>query len=255
VPSIENTACVAQLARKQPDHPAIDAMLAFWKSREDATGTVVDGTLTAAEGNYSVSWPMALLAGILNRPELAEKAVAGLRQRQSRLVSDDGAIWLRYWEGENPPLSYRLWSRGLAWYMLGLAKTLDVLSDPPEDLIPELRRTVAYVLPLQRADGMWGVFADRPETPEESSGTAGIAAAMAIGGRRGWLGPEAHRAALDALAGLDAQLTPDGFLTGTSQSNKPEAGEDYQSRTRGGILQWGMGLYAQLLAEVAPPAA
>lgn len=255
-PSTENTAVLAQLARIRPNSPQIQATLDFWSAREKRSGGIDDGNAIVAEGNYSVSWPLAVLAHELKRPELADKAITELRNRKTALIAEDGAIWLRWYrKPDGPPRTYRLWARGIAWYLLGLARTLDALPAPPADLIAELRRASAYLLPLQTPDGMWRVFAAEPDTAPESSGTAGIAAALAIGVRRGWLGKPEARAAASALRGLRSRLTPDGFLTGVSQSNKKEGGEAYQRANKGAILQWGMGLMAQLIAELEPPSA
>jgi rhamnogalacturonyl hydrolase YesR len=138
----------------------------------------------------------------------------------------------------------------VAWYFLGLAKSLDVLPHPPDDLIAELQRTAAYLIPFQTQEGLWRVFVDDPQTAHETSGTAGIAAAMAIGVRRGWLGNDAVLYIQKSLNALYSRLTPDGFLTAVAHSNMKEGGEPFQRNTRGAILQFGMGMMAQLVAEV-----
>jgi rhamnogalacturonyl hydrolase YesR len=254
--SIENTSCVAQLARVHPDHPAIAGTLEFWASKTRPDGGIHNGTTTVAEGNYTVAWPLASLAKALKRPELAEKAILQLRQRRDRLVAEDGSIWLRHSPGPPVKRTYRLWSRGLTWYVLGLARTLDALDAPPADLIAELKRAAAYLLPLQDEAGFWHLFAgEAGTTVRESSGTAGVAAALAIGVRRKWLSSAEAQASRRSLKGLTAILTPDGLLPGTSPSNRGEGGEDFQRRSPGAILPWGPGLMGQLVAELEPPEA
>ena len=98
---------------------------------------------------------------------------------------------------------------------------------------------------------MWSVFAGDSLTAPETSGTSGIATAMAIGHRRGWLGKQAKDASLLALQGVEKRLTADGYLDGLAEENK--GGIAFQRKTKGSICNWGMGLYAQLLAELAPP--
>jgi rhamnogalacturonyl hydrolase YesR len=247
--SIEATLCIAQLALKYPNHPEIAKTLVFWGKKEDGEGGIIDGKQTAAEGSYTVAWPLAVLAKQLNRPDLAEKSILQLRLRRDRLVDGEGAIWLRHYKNGNPQRTYKLWSRGVAWYLLGLAKSLDYLPNPPDDLIAELQRTVQYLIPFQTEEGLWRVFANDSQTAPETSGTAGIAAAMAIGVRRGWLGKDAERSAQKALIGLYGRLTPDGFLTAVAHSNMKEGGEPFQRKTKGTILQFGMGMMAQLVAE------
>ena len=162
--SIEATLCIAQLALKNPKHPEIEKALTFWQKKEDSEGGIIDGTQTAAEGNYTVGWPLAVLAKQLNRPDLAEKSILQLRLRRDRLVDKDGTIWLRHYKNGNPQRTYKLWSRGVAWYFLGLAKSLDILPNPPVDLIAELQRTAQYLIPYQTQEGLWRVFADDPQT-------------------------------------------------------------------------------------------
>ncbi len=251
-PSVENTSCVAQLAFWQPKHPEIANVLAFWQSRKNGKGEIIDHRQTAAEGNYTVAWPLAVIAKQLNRPELAEEAIAQLRVRKAHLVDEKGAIWLRHREGGTPLRTYKLWSRGITWYFLGMAKTMDLLPQPPPDLIAEYQRTANYLRTLQDAEGMWHVFAEELETIPESSGTAGIATAMAIGIRRGWIGEEFRPVALKSLAALRSRLTPDGFLKSVAYCNRAEGGEEFQRKSKGSILQFGMGFYAQLVAELDP---
>jgi len=252
-PSIENTSCVAQLAMKDPENPEIENVLAFWKSRENERGEVVDHKQVAAEGNYTVSWPLAIISKQLNRPELAVKAIEGLRFRTKYLIDEQGNQWLRYRFGMDPLRTYKHWSRGNAWYFLGMAKTMDMLPEVPADLITEFQRAANHYVDLQDSDGMWHMFACEPETAPESSGTAGVATALAIGMRNGWIGKEYEKPVQKAFKALTNRLTPDGFLTGVAHCNRAEGGEKFQRETKGSILQFGMGFYAQLLAEMEPP--
>jgi len=248
--SIEATLCIAQLALRNSSHPEIEKAFAFWQKKEDGEGGIIDGTQTSAEGNYTVAWPLAVLAKELHRPDLAEKSMLQLRLRRNRLVDQEGAIWLRHYKNSSPQRTYKLWSRGVAWYFLGLAKTLDVLPNPPADLIAELQRTAQFLIPFQTQEGLWHVFADDPQSAPETSGTAGIAAAMAIGVRRGWLGKNEELSIQKSLKALYGRLTPDGFLTAVAHSNMKEGGEVFQRKTKGTILQFGMGMMAQLVAEI-----
>ncbi|NBC84460.1 MAG: hypothetical protein GVY19_13920 [Bacteroidetes bacterium] len=247
---IEFTSCLAQLALSNPNHPEIEHVLNFWNSRIDSLGIIMEGNRIVAEGNYTVAWPMAVISRQLNRPDLAEEAIRQLRLRRKYLVDEQGAMWLRY-NFKTRERTYKLWSRGLTWYFLGLAKTLDALPNPPRDLIEELQRASGYLISVQGDDGMWNVFADDSATSPETSGTSGIATAMAIGVRREWLGEKAESSARLALQGLEKRLTPDGYLTNVAEANR--GGIAFQYQTKGSICQWGMGLYAQLLAELAPP--
>jgi len=113
-------------------------------------------------------------------------------------------------------------------------------------LIEELQRAAEYLMSIQRDDGMWTVFAGDASTAPKTSGTSGVATALAIGVRRGWLGEDAKKSARRALEGVEKQLTAYGFLRGVAEENK--GGIAFKRQTQGSMCHWGMGLYAQLLA-------
>lgn len=246
--SMEETACIAQLAFKNPYHPDVNNVFEFWNKKKNESGMINDGTTVVAEGNYTVAWPLAVLGKQLNRPDLTEEAIRQLRHRVEYLVDKEGAIWLRNNKGNK---TYRLWNRGNAWYLLGMVKTLDIMDNPPADLIAEVKRACAFLAPLQDEEGMWHVFAgEATTTAPESSGTSGIAAAMAISMRRGWIDNTYKPIVQKAYKALQNRLTPDGYLDGVSQSNKWQGGEKFQRATKGTTCQWGMGMFAQLIAEI-----
>jgi unsaturated rhamnogalacturonyl hydrolase len=69
-----------------------------------------------------------------------------------------------------------------------------------------------------------------------------------IGIREGFL-PESYRVhAEKCWRGLQKYITPDGFLKGVAQDNR--AGEELQESNYRVIAQMGMGLMAQLYAEL-----
>jgi rhamnogalacturonyl hydrolase YesR len=137
--------------------------------------------------------------------------------------------------------------------MIGLARTLEVARDRSDisDLVIHFQRLAAWVLSHQREDGLWSVVIDEPALTPDTAGSAGIAAALALGARNGWLDERARAAARHALVGLQRHLTPDGFLGGVSQSNK--GGSELQRGDYRSIFQMGMGLMAQLMAALESP--
>ena len=248
--SVENTPSIAQLALWNSQHPEIERTIAFWNSRRDSLGGI-HGSKVVAEGCYTVAWPLAVLAKQLNRPDLAQDAILQLRIRRDRLVDSSGCIWLRNSAAGSDQRTYRMWSRGLAWYFLGMAKTMDMLDHPPADLIREFQRTAALMRKYQNKQGLWYLFADDPHTVSESSGSAGIAAAWAIGIRRGWLDSSYSLPLRKAADGIRTYcLTPDGLIKNVAPNNKVQGGERFQRSSPGVMLPFGMGLYAMLLAEI-----
>lgn len=244
---IEGGLPFAELARRDPTNPALDLFVNFARSRVRADGSIRDFSLTA-EGSYTIAYPLATLAAIRRRPELAELARNQLRLRSEKLWHD-GAIWLRaYDDGRR---TYRGWSRGVAWHLLGVVRSIGPLREFGDTaaLGEELRRAAAWLLPLQRPDGLWSCYVEDRATAPDSSGSAGIAAALARGAQLGVLPPAAGAAARRTLTACLERLTPDGLLDGVAQSNR--GGEELQRSDYRVLSQMGMGLLGQLIAECA----
>ncbi len=245
---IEGGLPYADLARRDPGSPVVDMFVTFARSRLRSTdGVIQDGSTLSAEGSITIGYPLAVIANARGDAALAKVAHRQLQLRNERLWHD-GVIWLR--RMDNDERTFRGWSRGVAWHVLGVAGSIEPLRTHVDtaDLEVELRRAAAWLLPLQRPDGLWSCFVDDPTTGPDTSGSAGIAAALACGARLGVLPPEAGEAARRALASLYTHLTPDGLLDGVAQSNR--GGEALQRSDYRVLAQMGMGLLAQLIAEV-----
>lgn len=244
---IEATLPFAALARLRPGHPAIDLALEAWRARTDAEGCVRDGP-TTAEGGYTVGYPMAVIARRRASPGLARAAAAQQLLRRDRLHHRAALHLRRLGDGR---LTFRHWARAYAWYLLGLVRTareLDGLVDTRE-LWAAARATALRVAEAQTELGLWHCFLDAPDSGPEASGSAGIAAALALGHEAGRLGGWAADAAACAWTGLCALLTPDGWLGGSSQANK--GGEALQLGGYRVVSGSGTGLLGQLGAALA----
>jgi unsaturated rhamnogalacturonyl hydrolase len=243
---IEATLPFAALARTDPAHPLLSLALDGWNERRRPSGAVQDGSSMSSEGTYTVAYPMALMAKARNDDALMRDA---LQQCRHRLALFDGADFWRTLD-DNGTRHDRNWARGIAWQLLGLVRTLEVARDRSDiaDLLEHLRLFSGWIMQHQRPDGLWSVIITEPGLTADTSGSAGIAAALARAAGHGWLSPEARDTALRAYGGLHAHLTADGFLGGASQSNK--AGLELQRSDYRVIYQMGMGLLAQLAAAL-----
>jgi hypothetical protein len=247
---IEGTLPFAVIARVEPEHPSIQLAIDFWRSHERpvgefAAGSVQDGPQTSAEGSLCVAYPMLVIARARGERDLENLALAQYRIRRELLVTEDGSVCLRNSDGE---YSFRNWARGIAWYFLGLVRGLAEVSDREDvaDLRVEAERLLGLVLAHQGPDGLWANIIDDPTSAVDTSGSAGIAAALALGHRAGLLSAEARDAAVLTRDGLTAHLLPDGWLGHGTPSNR--AGQGLSSRRV--IFPVGMGLTAQLLAAL-----
>ncbi len=244
---IEGTLPFAALARLQPDHPSIAEAISFWLAHTEVDGAIWDGGMLSAEGSYTIAYPMAVLARIYGRNDLKDAALRQLRVRASQLVRGDD-LALRY--HRDGSLSFTNWSRAYAWYMLGLIRTLRELPDlfGTEDVQQEFIRVSRVAMKHQMDDGLWAVFTDEPDTGADTSGSAGIAASLALGANSGFLGEEATQAAIRTYEALAPFITSDGVLGGVAQSNK--GGEALQRSGYRVMSQMGMGIAAQLDAAL-----
>ncbi|MDA3959455.1 MAG: glycoside hydrolase family 88 protein, partial [Planctomycetota bacterium] len=205
----------------------------------------------AAETAYSVAYPMLAMALHAGFDELHHSALKQLRVLRDHLSADDD-LHLRY-NLTHHEHTFSNWSRGVAWYAIGLVRTLKLLSPEqrPDDLLAEVDRVATWAARHQEADGTWPCFIKEHGILPDTSGTAGIAAAIALAVRHGMIAPHHRATAERAQAGLRPYLSSDGWLRGVAQSNKRETHDiDIQRMPYRVIGPWGMGMYAQLLAAL-----
>ncbi len=246
---IEETLPFAVLAKAHPGHPFLSIALEYWRANtRDDLSVEDDDRLVSAEGSYTIAYPMAVIAALRQDRTLAEKAARQLRIRRDLLRRADG-LWLRYWR-QRDERHFRSWARGVAWYLLGLIRTLEQLRGWTDvaDLEAEARQAAAWATAWQRADGLWGCFIDDPASAPDTSGSAGIGAALARGARLGLLPPAAMFAAERAWTALQTRLLPDGLLGGAAQSNR--GGEALQRSDYRVLSPVGTGLMGQLGAAL-----
>jgi len=248
ISGIESTLPFAPIAQVLEDHPIFDVAIDFWKSHHKDHGAVVDSVLVSAEGNYTVAYPMAVLGVKRKDQSLIEMAVQQLLVRKDMLVDEEN-IYLRYYPDSGERV-YKNWARGITWYTLGMVRTMEMVEPYAdiEGLRSEFQRSIIFSLKYQLQNGLWPCFIDRPEITADTSGSAGIAAAIAAGVRLGYLDTGLEKAARRTWEGLQDYITPDGLLTGVAQSNRN--GEEFQAGNYRVISQMGMGLMGQLYAHL-----
>lgn len=246
---IEGTLPFSVIARRMPDHPHVQTAVDFWHGHTGDSGAVMEGAFINSEGSYTVAWPMMIVARQRGDADLKSLALTQLRLRRDLLTDASGNIHQQINGGR---LGNRNWARGIAWYFLGLIRTLIEAGprDDVQDLEDEALRVMEFVLRHQRdEDGLWQNFIHDSAHEVDTSGSAGIAAALALGAAHGLLPEQDRMAAVRTLAGLHDRLTPDGLLTFGTPSNRATVIYD-QRRV---IYPVGMGLTAQLIAALDLP--
>lgn len=239
----------ATLIRTRPEHPASELFATFM------TRFVAENELKqhyTCEGNYTFNYPMMVTALAKGREDWVNQVWDNLRTWQDALRQHDG-LYLRNTAGK---LTYRNWARGCCWYALGLVRCLAEADehgvDLPDDLIEETNDVLSWLLAQQRADGLWSNFIDEQAQVPDTSGSAGIAAAMTVAANHGFLEETLTQTCLHSanytLDTLMHYLTADGHLTGVAPNNKAESGTVLQRQTYRVTIQFGTGLLASLLA-------
>lgn len=119
-------------------------------------------------------------------------------------------------------------------------------------VLADLRRLTDLALRTQRADGLWNCFLGDPATTPDTSGSAGLAAALALAlaARHGWIDSAPARAtAAHTWPALLAHVSADGRLGGVAQANR--GGAPLQRADYHVLSAMGAGLPAQLDAALA----
>ena len=244
--SVEATLMIPALVRRQPDHAMI-AHARDWlmkqplPKRDSSNGS-------HSEGCYTVAYPLAEIARARGDEAALHAALEHLLMRKHQLVRGD-TLFQRNFGGTRGHAGEN-WARGIAWYMLGHARVLQLAgvgtNDRTKEAAAELERVSRWIVASQREDGLWTCYAHRPETGPETSGTAGIAAALLVAHELGLAPASVKDVARRAIQGLERYLSPDGFLHGVTQSNK--GGEELQRSGYRVFMQMGLGLAVQLAA-------
>lgn len=249
---VESSGPAGILAQEYPEHPALKRYPEHWKTCYNADADALCASMMVGETSYNIAYPlMAMARHSPGYEHLQSDAIRQLRGNYKYLVDGDD-LWLRSHptSGER---TFKNWSRGAAWYYLGLVRTLALLppAERPKDLVAEVRRVAEWVGKHQPSNGLWPCFIKENDILPDSSGSAGIAAAITLAVREGMLPKKHLPVARRTQRALSKKLNPAGWLRGTAQSNKRETHSmDIQRYPFRVIAPWGMGLYAQLLAAM-----
>ncbi|GAA5221723.1 hypothetical protein GCM10025777_23530 [Membranihabitans marinus] len=241
---IESTIPIATIARVKPNHPILKKVLLAWDDYTMDNGMITGGSSLTAEGCYTVAYPLAVLGKKRNDGEMMQKALDQLRHRF--VLIDGHDLNLRY-HTNSDNYTYKNWARGGAWTLLGFVRTIveiqDVMRD--EEVEQKFRQGVDNALRMQQSNGLWNGFMDS-NNAVDTSGSAGMSAAILIGVKAGLLPSSYKEHAVKCWHGLQDYITPDGFLKSVSQDNR--GGVKLQESDYRVISQMGMGMMAQLYA-------
>ena len=110
------------------------------------------------------------------------------------------------------------WSRCNGWAIWAMSEVLMHL--PPTHakyaaILAQYRLHAASLVKWQRPNGFWSNVIDRPDSPDEVSGTAIFVMALARGVRLGWLDAKVYRKVVESgWRALETMIDPDGAVHG-----------------------------------------
>lgn len=200
-----------------------------------------------AEGTYCTAYPMLQTARWIEEdaPDIGRRLQEAARQaltwRREALSLPNG-IALRNHRGK---LSFVNWARAWAWYLLGEVRSARL--DRGHCHEAKLKEQLRQALGFQREDGLWGGFVDDSGSAPDTSGSAGIAAAMLWAAKLDLLPVEtARRSALTCWHGLSPWIDEAGWVHGNCPGNR--RGEGFQRGPTRDANAFAVGLVGQLHA-------
>lgn len=242
--TIETTLPFAHVALIDPRHPWVEVAMDFWRQLIKENGQVQEAHMISSEGAYTVAYPMTLIAKLRAEPEWEAIAESLLVETFERLVQPEG-IYLRHFSDDSR--THKNWVRGLCWLLLGHVQVLKHQSSPSMVIRNQLRTLAEFAASYQLDSGLWACFVDEPDVKPDTSGSVGVAAAFAMAAKEGFLPSSYLDRALRCREAARRYITPTGYLSGCSQSNK--GGEELQRSDYRVTLPYALGMYGLLEAS------
>lgn len=195
---------------------------------------------------------LARLGRVTGNRKYTDFAAEQLRLHHRFLRDERLGIYYHGWNGQTGDhMSGAHWARANAWV---LYSTVEILREVPafegrDEIELFLRQQAESLMPLQRENGMFTTLLEDPESYEEISATAGIAAGIHRGVKAGLIAPECDRIFERAVNNFQSWIGSGGEVMGVSAGTPvmPDL-EDYKKIPVRETL-YGQGLMLLALAE------
>jgi unsaturated rhamnogalacturonyl hydrolase len=171
------------------------------------------------------------------------------------LADPPTGLWFHGWtfHGRNNFARAR-WARGNAWVTVAIPEFIDLVGAVPVAVRRQLERIlvsqVNALKGLQRPDGMWTTLLDDPDSPRETSATAGFAYGMLRALAGGLLPPTDLACAERALGAVLERIGEDGIVAEVSDGTAMGHSLDHYRRIPNVPAPYGQALAMLLLSEV-----
>lgn len=189
------------------------------------------------------------MAKLLDRSDYLEDGLRQYHGHEEFLQDSQTDLYYHGWDHvRQNHMSGIFWARGNAWAAYTMAKALAYVKvQHPSYMMIEgsLRDQLSALVRLQHDSGLWHTILTDKDSYLETSGSAGIAAALLT---RGSL---YNKFANKSVAGLLEQIREDGAVLGVSAGTAVmDDAEGYKGVSCKRIQGWGQGLMLAFLAEL-----
>ena len=241
----------------------IDRMLRY--ARDEQVRLPGSGIYTRLTPEKYTTWVDDMFMGIPFLVQAAQYAAtpaersAWLEDAASQVLNFNKEVWdeqanlyshARYSER---PVKLPHWSRANGW---GIWATTEVLMVLPKNhpkykaILSHYQKHVNALVALQNERGFWLQLLDRPDSPEEVSGTAIFTMAIARGISQGWLKADVYQPyAMKGWEAIKSQMEPDGTVHNICYGTMCSEDENYY-RKRPFYDNDTHGLFAVLFAGI-----
>ncbi|PAD75799.1 glycoside hydrolase family 88/105 protein [Paenibacillus campinasensis] len=189
------------------------------------------------------------IGSLLNEEDYLEDGLRQYHGHEDCLQDTVTNLYYHGWDNiAGNHMSGVFWCRGNAWAAVTMARALELVPvTHPSFMIIEgsLRDQLSALVRLQHESGLWHTIVNDPDSPLETSGSAGIATALLTKGRI------YHKYTQRSIDGILARITEDGAVTGVSAGTAVmKDAEGYKGVPDKRIQGWGQGLALAFLSEV-----
>ncbi|SDQ12608.1 glycoside hydrolase family 88 protein [Pseudovibrio sp. Tun.PSC04-5.I4] len=201
----------------------------------------------------------ALFIGVagdwLDKPEWVEEAYYQFLVHGRYLSDPVTGLWYHGWTflGHHN-YAEAFWARGTAWITIAVPELFELVGErygPATRQIKALyRRQVEALLPLQLANGMWPTLLDQPDSPPETSATAGFAYGLLRGVRTGLLASTYRRPAMLAAKAVLTRIDAAGIVQEVSDGTAMGHDFEFYRNIPNTPTPYGQALASLLLIEL-----
>lgn len=187
----------------------------------------------------------------LNRKDYIDDALNQYYWHEEYLQDNKTNLYFHAWDNVNKThMSSIYWARANAWAAYTMARALTYINYMYPMFMRidgSLRDQLSALVRLQSENGLWHTVVDDPESYEEISASAGIAAALVLYGN-----PLHRKYIVKAYEGIMKNISEDGTVLNVSAGTAVMATkEDYRQVPKKRIQGWGQGLALAFLCALA----